>query len=916
MAGSELQGGTELVGRSGECAVIDRLLDAAVNGQSGALVIHGEAGVGKTALLEYARSRATRMVTLAVAGVEAESELDFAGLHALLRPILGVLTQVPEPQRVAVAGALGLGPPSGSDRFMVSAGVLSVLSAAAEAQPVLCLIDDAQWLDVPSADALVFAARRLDTDALVILFAARDGEQRRFDAPGVEDLVLDGIDEESAHRLLDRAGHEIALSVRERLLAEAAGNPLALIELPGGLATEQLAGRAMLPEAIPLSARLQATFAQRIERLPMPTRAALLLAAAEEASELAIVLRAASALEVPVDALDRAEQADLIKVEAGCIVFRHPLVRSAVYETATSGEVRRAHAALADAYGGDRYADRRLWHRAQATLRPDEAIATDLARSAERSRRRGGYASAATAFERAARLSETDASRGRHLADAGAAAWEAGQVDRARGLVADALLLADRAARAQLLYLSGVIEGRCGRLSDAVAILEQGIAGSDDTSLTLMMLREACDMAMYAGDHERAAALAARANSVPAETRMDRFTAATLSALAAAQMGDHAQAAALSTDAIEIAEQLNNPACLIWAALTVGRELIWGAGLTHATRAVRVARERSLSSILPYALQVQAAQLIGQSQFDLAYSTAEEGHRLALDFGQPWAASWNLADLVIVDALRGDEERALAHIDCVRTLVAKSGASFVSSHIGRALGLLNLALGRPAEALEQLLVPLATRLQSSPLVVLSVPDAIEAAVRCKRLADVADHFDRFRSWARRFPNRARLALLARCEAQVDDAAADEHYIRALELAGSLSPFDRARTQLLYGEWLRRERRRLDARPHLRAALATFEHLAVPPWEARARSELRASGETARKRDPSTRDQLTPQELHIAGLAAGGLTNPEIAARLFLSPRTIDYHVRKILAKLEIASRAELAHLDLRNPLRA
>ena len=241
-----------------------------------------------------------------------------------------------------------------------------------------------------------------------------------------------------------------------------------------------------------------------------------------------------------------------------------------------------------------------------------------------------------------------------------------------------------------------MIEGRCGRLSEAVAILEKGIAASGDTSLTLMMLREACDMAMYAGDHERAAALAARASSVAAETRMDRFTAATLSALAAAQAGDHARAAALSADAIEIAEQLNNPACLIWAALTIGREQIWGAGLAHATRAVRVARERSLSSILPYALQVQAAQLIGQSQFDLAYSTAEEGHRLALDFGQPWAASWNLADLVLVDALRGDEERALAHVDGVRTLIAKSGASLSAAISGARSGCsTSLWVGRP-----------------------------------------------------------------------------------------------------------------------------------------------------------------------------------------------------------------------------
>ena len=916
MAGSELVGGTELAGRSAECSTIDQLLDDALDGRSGALLLRGEAGVGKTALLDYARTRASGMTRLGVSGVEAESDLDFAGLHALLRPVIRALSQVPEPQRVALAGALGLRPPAGSDRFLVSAGVLSVLAAASEERPVVCLIDDAQWLDVPSADALVFAARRLDTEGLVMLFAAREGEDRRFDAPNVDELVLNGVDDDSAHRLLDRTGRDIAPSVRERLLADAAGNPLALMELPGGLTAEQLAGQAMLPEAIPLSARLQATFAQQVERLPSPTRTALLLAAADEASELAIVLRASAALGAPRDALDSAEHAGLINVDSGRVVFRHPLVRSAVYEAASSGDRLRAHGALADGYSEDRYADRRLWHRALATLTADEAIAAGLAASGERSRQRGGHASAATAFERAARLSASDVSRSRRLADAAAAAWEAGQVDRARALVADALPLSDRSERARLLYLSGVIEGRCGRLSDAVTMLTDGIAASDDVSLTLEILREGCDMAMYAGEPEQAAALAARAGEFCPGTERDCFMATTLSAWAAAMTGDHARGAALSADAIALAERVEDPSCLIWAAMTAGRERIWGAGLAHATRAVRIARERSLSSILPYALQIESSQLIGQSQFDLAYSRAEEGHRLALDFGQPWVASWNLADIATVDALRGDERQTLLHIDELQALVARSGATFVSSHIGRALGLLNLALGRPAEALEHLSVPLAAHLQSSPLVVLSVPDAVESAVRCGRLGDMAGHLDRFRTWAKRYPNPARLALLARCEALVDESAAEQHFTRALELADSVSPFDRARTQLLYGEWLRRARRRLDARPHLRAALATFGQLALAPWEARARSELRASGETARRRDPSTRDQLTPQELQIAGLAAGGMTNPEIAAQLFLSPRTIDYHLRKILAKLEIASRADLAHLNLREPVSA
>jgi DNA-binding CsgD family transcriptional regulator len=320
---------------------------------------------------------------------------------------------------------------------------------------------------------------------------------------------------------------------------------------------------------------------------------------------------------------------------------------------------------------------------------------------------------------------------------------------------------------------------------------------------------------------------------------------------------------------------------------------------------------------LPIALQMQAAGLIGQSRFDLAYSTAEEGLRLAIDVGQPWAASWNLAHLAMIDARRGAEHRVRAHVDQLQALVATSGANAISAYVWRALGLLDLGLGRPAQALEQLQMVIATvRPESHPLFVLALPDAVEAAARSNRQDEVAEHLDHFREWVQRFPNPARLALLARCLGLVEGADAERHFTRAIESAPALSPFDKARTWLLYGEWLRRQRRRVEARPHLRAALVLFQQLSVSPWEARARSELRASGETARRRDPSKRDQLTPRELQIARFVADGMTNPRIAERLFLSPRTIDYHLRKVFAKLEIASRADLVGVDLDDPVAA
>ena len=513
MGSSELDGrATVLVGRDRERAVIDQLLDRARLRESGSLVIRAEAGMGKTALVRHAAARAREMLVLSATGVEAESDLDYSGLHSLVRPIIGLLPRLPEPQRAGLAAALGLAPGGGADRFLVSAGVLSLLAAAAEDRPVLCLADDAQWLDVPSAGSLVFTARRLGAEGVVILFAAREGERRRLDAPGLDELVLPGLDSESAVELLDRCDRELAPSVRERLLADAAGNPLALIELPACLSHAQLSGRARMPDAIPLSSRLQLAFRQQIERLPRDTRSALLLAAADDGGELGGILAAAAALDLPEDALDAAERAGLIETDDARLTFRHPLIRSAVYEAATSGERRRAHGALAEACRGDEYADRRLWHLAVATLAADEEIADRLEAAAERSRLRGGHASAATAFERAASLSESESARGRRLAAAARAAYVAGQLDRASDLVNRSLPIADRAARAHLLGLRGVIDGNAGLLPDAVRTVLEGIELSEDPSESLEMLLEACLMATYIGDTDRLAAICRRAS--------------------------------------------------------------------------------------------------------------------------------------------------------------------------------------------------------------------------------------------------------------------------------------------------------------------------------------------------------------------------------------------------------------------
>ena len=907
---------TGLVGRDHECAVIDGLLDGASEGNSGALVLRGEAGTGKTSLLHCAAERAGELTVLKVSGVQGESDLDFAGLHGLVRPIVGYLAKLPEPQRDAVEGALGLAPSRGADRFLVSAGVLSLLAAAAEECP-LCLVDDAQWLDVPSAASLVFTARRLGAEGLVIMFAAREGERRRFDAPGLGELVLGGLDHESASVLLGRSAPDATAWVRERLLAEAAGNPLALLELPAALSDGQLAGRELLPDALPLTARLRAAFLQRIKRLPESTQAALLVAAAENAGELRVVHRAAAQLSLPPDALDPAEDIGMVQVRGDALTFRHQLVGSAVYESAPLGRRQQIHAALAEALADLHRADRALWHRVMAARSSDEEIAAALEASAWQSQRRGGHASAASAFERAAQLSEDEPTPGARLIAAAEAAWEAGQADRARALMKRSPPPADDRQRVQRLYLSGVIEGRSGWLENGARTLERAVELSEDPSLSLEMLREAGVMAIYGSDYEQVIALGDRAAELPCATDADRFNRAALAAYGADVSGDHARAGVLSNEAIEIAERLDDPTCLIWAAHTAGRMTIPGDGLGHASRAVDLARERGLVTTLPLALQEQAAQLIGRSQFDLAYAAAEEGRHLALDVGQSVLAGWSLWYLAEVDALRGEKDRVRADVSGLQALTGSRSANVVAKFVGRALGLLELGLGQPSEALDHLLVPVATvRPESHPLVVLGMADAVEAAARADRLGDISVRLHRYEEWVRAFPNRARLALLARCRAMVDDAKAAPHHAQAIELADALPPFERARTELLYGEWLRRQHRRVDARRHLRSALETFHRLAVPPWAARAGSELRASGETARKRDPSTRDQLTPQELQIARLVSTGKTNPQVAAQLFLNPRTIDYHMRKVFAKLEITSRAELTRVDLGEPVAA
>jgi DNA-binding CsgD family transcriptional regulator len=848
------------------------------------------------------------MAVLSATGVEAESDLAFAGLHELLRPVLDQLGELPDGQSQALAGALGLGPSAGADRFLVSAALLSLLAAAAEVRPVLCLVDDAQWLDKPSAEALVFTARRLRAEPAAILFCAREGDPRRFEAPGVHELVLAELDHGSAAALLERHAQGVPTSVRERLLAEAAGNPLALVELPAALSQAQLAGQDPLPEGLPLTTRLQAAFVQKAARLPETTQMALVISAVDDIGDAATVVRAVAQAGLPPDALDPAEKAGLIRAPAGTIVFRHPLVRSALYEAATLNQRRQAHTALAGALAGDEHADRRVWHQAMATLAADEEVAAALEASARRAQLRAAHSSAVTAFVRAADLSVDAGRRASRLAAAAHTAWAAGDPIRARGLIEQALQVTSVPERARLLFLKGVIEARCGDIRSALRILNECLDAASDPSLTLETLGEAAETAAFAGDFTQAADLGRRAATVTPATDRDRFLAAVLTGLSAAMTGDHARARRALSDAVTLAERLDDPRTLIWAASAAWAAPEIADGLSYATHAVAAARESGFVSMLPLALQLQATALLERDRFDMALIAAEEGYRLALDTGQVWGTSWHLATMALVEAIWGQAEKAREHAGQLLALGRSRDAPYLIGIAEWRLGILYLTEGRPDQAAGHLLAATAADSpESHPMIALrAIPDAVEAAVHAGRQPEITTRFARYQEWASRSPASEHTALCSRSRALLEPAQAGEHFHQALAAPAQLPPFWRARTELLYGQWLRRQRRRQEARRHLRAAVDLFGQLRAQPWEDRAAAELRAAGETTRTRGPSPLGQLTPQEQHIAGLVADGLTNAQIAARLFLSPRTIDYHLRKAFTKLGITSRTELA----------
>jgi DNA-binding CsgD family transcriptional regulator len=905
-----------LRGRHVERARLDRLLADARVQRSSALVIRGAPGVGKSVLLDYAADHAGGLRVLRSCGTESEVELPFAALHQLLYPMRDRLDMLPGPQAAALRAALGLGQPQDLDRFLVAAGVLTFLGELATEPGLLCLVDDVQWLDGPSADVLIFSARRLQADGVALVFALREtgpDVESRFLAAGLTELRVSGLDSDAARALLADRWSNLDPTVRDRIIAEAAGNPLALTELPTLLTEAQLGGDEPLPQPLPIGAGVRGLYARRLHLLSPDARRLIEIAAADDTGSPATLLAAGldDGLDDGLGALAELERSGLVEVRGGRIGFRHPLVRSTAYAEAGFAGRQRAHLALAAVLDEAAQPDRWAWHRAAATVGTDADVALALAHTADRAAARGGPAVAGHALERSAELTPPGPERGRRFVASASAFWAAGAPPRALRLLNRAEPeLAGGPDRAHMLHLRGLIELRCGMPEVAYEILLDAAtqASSDDPGTALSALVLASEAASFNGDAARVVSVGERAARVPAATGTDRLMVNMLTGTGGIFGGRWAEGAAALRAVVAAGESMQDPTMLLWAgraALYLGDQ---PTSRTLHVRAVELARRSGALGMLCTALDRLSFSDLLLGRPAEAAASADEGLRLAAQIGQVETAIYYGSLLAWTFAVRGEEAACRAHTEQALALAAARNIKLVAALCWWSLGLLDLGLGRPEQALSHL-----RRVGHPAIRLWSTPDLVEASVRCRQSEPAAAPLAAFSQWGEQTEAHWALAATARCRGLLaEPAAATGHYEEAVRRATDAGPrpFDEARTQLLYGEALRRLKHRGRSREQLRAALETFEHLGATPWAERARAELRASGETARRRDETALTELTPQELQIARLASQGVSNPEIAAAVFLSRRTVEYHLHKVFTKLGITSRMQLMRLDL------
>jgi DNA-binding CsgD family transcriptional regulator len=909
-----------LLGRDAERAAIERLLADARVGTSGVLVVSGEPGIGKSALLAYAATSARGMRVLAARGVEQEASIPFAGLLELLRPVLEHVDGLPAPQAAALRAALALGPGVSGERLVIGAATLGVLASAAEERPLCVLVDDAQLLDQPSAEAILFAARRLLADPVAIVVGVRSGDPSPLSDATLPALALTGLDLGACEALLARERDDpVPDGAAERLFRATGGNPLALIELAGE--AEAIAG-SLVDGPLPIATTVERAFAGRASRLSEPARRSLLVAAAASTADLGRIAQAGALLDVDIAALQEAEAAGLVLVADGRIQFRHPLVRSAVHNAADPAERRAAHAALARTLSDDRYADERAWHLGAAAFGPDDEAADALAAAGGRARERGAYAAAALTAERAARLTADDAMRGERLLEAASNAWIAGSAGQAVGLLDEAApLAASGEVAVDIALLRGRVVLARGNAMHARAVFTSAASAAPDQPRAALLWAEASYAAFCAGrvqpmlDDARAACAVLREDDGSSEACTARLALGM--ALVFSGAGDEGPRTLRAAVAMPAYARLLDGHPLQWRWAIAAPLFLREARTARESiaRALASARNRGVAGALSSLLYLFARDAATTDRWPEARAGYYEAIELSHDTGQLGEECASLSGLAWLEAREGREESCRAHATAALALAREYGREFYEAWVLAALGDLELALGRPAEAVERLndMSAALERLGIGDVDLSPAPELVEALVQSGHRAEAVAVSGTYRRRAAAKGQPWALARSARAEGLVaGDEAFPEWFEQALRWhEATPDTFERARSELAYGERLRRARRRGDARSHLRAAFAAFQQLGAEPWAERARLELAATGETARRRDPSTLDQLTPRELQIALDLASGLTTREAAAKLYLSPKTIEYHLRSVYRKLGIASRSELAEVMAR-----
>ena len=896
-----------LRGRASECALLDDLVSAIRRGESRSLVLRGEAGIGKTALLEHLIASASDLTVVRAVGVESEMELAYASLHQLCGPLLDRLDRLPVPQRQAMEIVFGLSAGGAPDRFLVGLAVLSLFAAVAEERPLLCVVDDAQWLDRTSGLTLAFVARRLLAEPIGIVFGAREpGEELRR----MPELEVRGVREGDARALLSSAVRfKLDEAVRDRIIAETRGNPLALLELPRGLTASQLAGGFGLLAAQALTGRIEESFIRRLELLSDDARRLLLVAAAEPTGDPRVVWRAAGRLGLgPADA-EAAEAEGLVAI-GGRVTFRHPLVRSAMYRSAAAEDCRKVHLALAEATDRQTDPDRRAWHLAAAAAGPDEEVALELERSAGRAQARGGLAAAAAFLRRAVALTRDPVRRAVRALAAAQASLQAGEFDAALKLAATAEAgPLDEFQRALVGLLRAQVTFAAGLWSDAPPLLLKAARRleSYDLDLARETYLTAWGAAGLAEDVAAREVLveichAVRALSPPPGEPRPRDLL--LDGFALLITEGHAAATPTLQRAVLAVADIPVEDVLRWGWMTTGASAaVWDheGWLASCTRQVQVLRDAGALAALPIHLTYLGMGILWTGDFAGAASLVAEIESVAAVTGSRFPPY----TLLRLRALQGREGEASAAIASAIEQFGGQGTTALRAYWAAAV--LYNGLARYAEA--------ATAARRATMDALNhwiptwvLPELVEAAAREGDTGLAREALERLAKTTQPCRTEFALGIEARCRALLSDgAAADELYHEAIErLRRTRLRPELARAHLLYGEWLRRENRRAVAREQLRTANEMLAAIGMEAFAERARQELAATGEKVRKRTVETRDDLTAQERQIARLARDGLSNPEIGARLFLSARTVEWHLRNVFTKLGISSRRELA----------